>query len=161
MFGSGFWEHPRHGRGRRRFKRGMLRWVVLKMLEAGERHGYDFLSFFQMRGWSPGSGSIYPLLASLEEEGLVQGRDEGGRRVYTITDEGRRRLNEDAPPWPNFEGIFESEEHPMNDDRQGSFDRLAAAWSQAKQVAKPDTMQQIVDIINEARKDIYSALADE
>jgi DNA-binding PadR family transcriptional regulator len=159
MFDQGFWGHP--GGGRRRFKRGMLRWIVLKILEAGGRHGYDFMNFFQMRGWSLGAGSIYPLLASLEAEGLVQGRDEGGRRVYTITDEGLRRLREDAPPWPHFEEIFKSEEHSVNDEAQGAFDRLAAAWAQAKQVGKPDTIQQIVDIINEARKDIYNALADE
>jgi DNA-binding PadR family transcriptional regulator len=161
MFGPGFWEHPRHGGGRRRFKRGMLRWIVLKMLEAGERHGYDFLSFFQMRGWSPGAGSIYPLLASLESEGLVQGRDENGRRVYTITDEGRRRLREDAPPWFRFEEIFESEGPRVNDEMQAAFDRLAAAWAQAKQVAKPETLQKIAETLDKTRKEIYAVLADE
>jgi DNA-binding PadR family transcriptional regulator len=139
----------------------MLRWVVLKVLEEGERHGYDLLSFFQTWGWSGGAGSIYPLLSSLETEGLVQGRDEGGRRVYTITDEGRRVLREDAPRWFRFEDVFESKEQPVNDQTQGAFDRLAAAWTQAKQVAKPETLDQIVEILNEARKDIYSALADE
>jgi DNA-binding PadR family transcriptional regulator len=156
--GIGFWGH---GGRRRRFKRGMLRWVVLKVLDEGERHGYDFMRFFQTRGWSPGPGSIYPLLASLESEGLVQGRDEAGRRVYTITDEGRRVLREEAPRWLEFGDIFQSEEQPVNDEAQGAFDRLAAAWTQARQVAKPETIEQIVEIINEARKDIYSALADE
>lgn len=155
--GSEFWR----GGGRKRFKRGMLRWIVLKLLDEGERHGYDLLSFFQTWGWSPGAGSIYPLLASLEGEGLLQGRDEGGRRIYTITEEGRRVLREDAPRGFSFEEIFQREEHPMNDEAQGAFDRLQAAWAQAKQVAKPDTVQQIVDILNEARKDIYTALADE
>ena len=139
----------------------MLRWVVLKLLDAQERHGYDFMQFFKSRGWSPGPGSIYPLLTSLEEEGLITGRDEGGRRVYGLTDEGRRHLHEDAPPWAHFEDIFSSEDEAMDDETQAAFDRLAAAWAQAKQVAKPETMQQIVDVINEARKDIYSALADE
>lgn len=139
----------------------MLRWIVLKLLDEGERHGYDFMRMFQEWGWSGGSGSIYPLLASLEAEGLAQGRDEGGKRVYTITEEGRRVLREDAPRHFHFGDIFESEEHPVNDEAQGAFDRLAAAWTQAKQVAKPDTIEQIVEIINEARKDIYSALADE
>jgi DNA-binding PadR family transcriptional regulator len=139
----------------------MLRWIVLKLLDEGERHGYDLLSFFQSWGWSPGAGSIYPLLASLETEGLVQGRNEGGRRMYTITEEGRRHLREDAPPWFRFEDVFKSEEHPVNDEAQGAFDRLSAAWAQAKQVAKPDTIRQIVEILNEARKDIYNALADE
>jgi DNA-binding PadR family transcriptional regulator len=160
-FGMGFGGEFFGGHGRRRFKRGMLRWVLLKVLDEGERHGYDFMRFLQTRGWSSGPGSIYPLLASLEAEGLVQGRDEGGRRVYTITDEGRRVLREDAPPWFQFTDIFENKEQPVNDQTQGAFDRLAAAWTQAKQVAKPETLDQIVEILNEARKDIYSALADE
>lgn len=158
MFGPDFWSAPR---GRRRFKRGMLRWVVLQLLDAQERHGYDFMQFFKSRGWSAGPGSIYPLLGSLEEEGLIVGRDQGGRRVYALTDEGRRRLREDAPPWPNFEGIFTSGGDSVNDEAQAAFDRLAAAWAQAKQVAKPETVQHIVELLNEARKDIYSALADE
>lgn len=162
-FGSEFWRH--HG-GRRRFKRGMLRWVVLKLLEAGggeegRRHGYDLMRFFQSWGWTGGAGSIYPLLASLEAEGLVESRDEGGRRNYAITEKGRQLLRENVPPSFRFQDVFESEEQPVNDEAQGAFDRLTAAWSQARQVAKPDTIQRIVEILNEARKDIYNALADE
>jgi DNA-binding PadR family transcriptional regulator len=159
-FGSEFWQ-GHGGGGRRRFKRGILRWVLLKVLEAGERHGYDFMRLLQTRGWNPGPGSIYPLLASLEEEGLIQGRDEGGRRVYTITDEGRRHLREDAPRSFRFEEIFEPGESPANDDVRAAFDRLAAAWSQAKHVAKPETMTKIGAVLDKARKDIYSILSDE
>jgi DNA-binding PadR family transcriptional regulator len=157
MFESEFWR----GQGRKRFKRGVLRWVVLWMLEAGERHGYDFIRLLQQRGWAPGPGSIYPLLAALEEEGLIVGRDEGGRRIYTITDEGRRHLREDAPRAFRFEQIFEPGEPSMNDDVKAAFDRLAAAWSQAKHVAKPETLAKIAAVLNSARKDIYTILSDE
>lgn len=157
MFGPELFRH----RGRRRLKRGMLRWVVLKLLDEQERHGYDFMQFFKSRGWSPGPGSIYPLLSMLEQDGLVQGRDEGGRRVYSLTEEGRRHLHEDAPRWMHFQEIFDREDDAMNEEGQGAFERLGAAWAQARQVGKPETLEHVVEILNRARKDIYSALADE
>lgn len=156
-FGSDFWRH--HG-GRRRFKRGMVKWVVLKVLEQGERHGYDFITYFREIGAAPRAGSVYPVLAALEAEGLVQSRDEGGRRNYTITEKGRRVLRDDAPSF-RFEDVFEGKEQPVNDEAQGAFERLTAAWTQAKQVAKPETLSQIASVLNKARKDIYTILSDE
>lgn len=159
-FGSEFW---RGYSGRRRFKRGMLKWIVLRMLaeSEGERHGYDLIRFFQSWGWTGGAGSMYPLLAGLEADGLVESRDEGGRRNYTITEKGRRVLNEGLPRSFRFEDVFESEEQPVSDEAQGAFDRLIAAWTQAKQVAKPETVQRIVEILDHTRKEIYTILADE
>lgn len=157
-FGSEFWRG--HG-GRRRFKRGMLKWIVLRILAEGERHGYDLMRFFQSWGWTGGAGSIYPILAGLEAEGLVEGRDEGGRRNYTITEKGRRLLSEDVPSSFRAEDVFESEEQPVSDEAQGAFERLSAAWTQAKQVAKPDTVHRIVEILDRTRKEIYGVLAEE
>lgn len=160
-FGSEFWR----GAGRpRRFKRGMLRLVLLRLLahdQEGRRHGYDLIRFFQSWGWSGGAGSIYPVLAGLEAEGLVESRDEGGRRNYRLTDKGRRVLHENVPQSFRFEDVFESEEQPVNDEAQGAFDRLTAAWTQAKNVAKPETLAQIANVLNKARKDIYTILSDE
>ena len=62
------------GRGHRharRFKRGILKFVLLKLLAAEPRHGYDLMREFRRKGWPSGAGSIYPLLAALEEEGLI------------------------------------------------------------------------------------------
>jgi DNA-binding PadR family transcriptional regulator len=164
MFGSEFWQ----GHGRRRFKRGMLKWVVLKILDEGERHGYDFMRLFRERGFGPGPGSIYPLLSQLEQEGLVTGRDEGDRRVYTITEEGRRHLREDAPgPGRHFfEQFFQEawsrEVAPhVTTDFDAAFKRLAAAWNQAQHAANPQTLEKIGEILNRARKEIYTVLADE
>lgn len=160
-FGPMFWMGGGGHGGRRRFKRGMLKWIVLRILAEGERHGYDLIRFFQSWGWTGGAGSIYPLLAGLEEEGLVESRDEGGRRTYTVTEKGRRLLSEDVPASFRAEDVFESEEQPVSDEAQGAFDRLTAAWTQAKQVAKPDTVQRIVEILDRTRKEIYGVLAEE
>ena len=43
--------------------------------------------------WHPSPGAIYPTIAQLEDEGLVTTR-EGGRRLVTLTSEGRAQLEE-------------------------------------------------------------------
>src|SRR5690606_15665988 len=42
--------------------------------------------------YSPSPGTIYPRLARLEEEGLVTHTEEGGRKVYSLTDKGSEEL---------------------------------------------------------------------
>ena len=154
-FGSAFWRHS----GRKRFKRGMLKWVVLRILEQGERHGYDFINWFRDGGWAPGAGSIYPLLATLEEDGLIEGRDENGKRIYRITENGRRYLQEHAP-FDDMREIFE-ERKERHDERGSAFGKLAAAFWQAQRTAAPESLEKISAILDRARKDIYSILADE
>jgi DNA-binding PadR family transcriptional regulator len=73
--------------------------VVLGLLQFGPLSGYDIKSavdrstrFF----WAASYGQIYPELRKLEQEGLIRGEDspngERGRRVYELTDAGRKAL---------------------------------------------------------------------
>ncbi len=39
--------------------------------------------------WRPSPGSVYPVLAQLEDEGLVAVQESAGRRVFSLTDAGR------------------------------------------------------------------------
>lgn len=85
------------GRRRRRFDSGEMKYVILKVLEDKPRHGYDVMKEIQTRlgGWyTPSPGTVYPTLQWLEDAGLVQGKEDQGRRVYGITDEGRQFLRD-------------------------------------------------------------------
>lgn len=75
--------------------------VVLGMLALGPRSGYDIKAavdrstrFF----WAGSYGQIYPELRRLEAEGLIAGEDAStgsrSRRVYEITDDGRKALED-------------------------------------------------------------------
>lgn len=76
--------------------------VCLGLLTFGEASGYDLKKHFEAsfdHFFATGYGSIYPALASLAEEGLVtctEVAQEGkpDRKVYRITEAGRRRLGE-------------------------------------------------------------------
>ncbi|WP_017608380.1 PadR family transcriptional regulator [Nocardiopsis xinjiangensis] len=77
------------------FGHGRLRLYLLKMLDESPRHGYEIISLLRDRFlgvYSPSPGTIYPRLARLEEEGLVTHTEEGGRKVYRLTDKGREEL---------------------------------------------------------------------
>ncbi len=77
------------------FAHGQLRLYLLALLEAGPRHGYELITALSDRfggTYRPSPGTVYPRLARLEEEGLVQRRDEGRKATYVLTDAGRREL---------------------------------------------------------------------
>ena len=163
-FGGQFWRH--HGRhGRRRFGRGMLKYVLLKLLANEPRHGYDLMRIFSERGWgSLAAGTIYPILGKLEEMGYVESREEDGRRIYRITDAGRERLRDIAD---DLESEFEAQEPQAEADSESrpdlrdALNRLSGAVSQAAAAAKPETATKIVEKLDAARKEIYLLLANE
>src|SRR5712692_9538495 len=108
--GPGDWPFGRFGRrwgggfgdwgqapGERFFGRGDLKVVILELLTDQPRHGYDIIRALEdrMRGhYRPSPGSVYPTLQMLEDLGYVTSAQQEGKKVYTITDEGRRYLEE-------------------------------------------------------------------
>jgi DNA-binding PadR family transcriptional regulator len=162
MYGIGFGVWP--GRRRKRFKRGMLKYVVLKLLEAQERHGYDLMRHFSEQGWGRlAASSLYPLLASLEEHGYIEGREEDGKRTYRITEKGRQRLHDVADDLSAELDDDDDEEagDSASGDLRDAMHRLSGAVTQAAHGAKPETVAQIVEILNKTRKEIYTLLANE
>ncbi len=93
-------EHRRHwggGREGRVFDHGDLRLVIMALLDEKPRHGYEIIKALEERvgeGYSPSPGVIYPTLTLLEEVGHATVSEEhGGRKLYTLTEEGKAFLN--------------------------------------------------------------------
>ncbi|TFG11752.1 PadR family transcriptional regulator [Candidatus Thorarchaeota archaeon] len=76
--------------------RGLLRFVVMRLLESNEMSGTDIMNTLHERNngqWQPSPGSIYPILASLEEDNYIEPKPTGGRsKVYILTSAGKERL---------------------------------------------------------------------
>jgi DNA-binding PadR family transcriptional regulator len=77
------------------FAHGRLRLYLLKLLDEAPRHGYEVIRLLEERFhglYAPSAGTVYPRLAKLEQEGLVEHSMEGGRKVYRITAAGHAEL---------------------------------------------------------------------
>jgi DNA-binding PadR family transcriptional regulator len=103
-FGDSWWGHSPRGRGHwrgraaRLFEQGDLKYVILRLLEEKPRHGYDIIKELESRfggTYAPSPGTVYPTLTMLEDLGYARVvPEEGGKKIYEITDEGRKHLAE-------------------------------------------------------------------
>lgn len=90
--------------------KGTAEVLVLALLEARPRHGYELSKLIADR--SAGAldlhaASLYPLLYRLERRGLVAGRwierpGERRRRFYSLTPQGRQALASQRKDWRAF-----------------------------------------------------------
>lgn len=85
------------GRPGRMFGHGDLKLLLLALIESQPRHGYELIrAIEELCGgtYTPSPGAIYPTLTFLEEAGYaaIQQADEGAKKQYAITDEGRSFL---------------------------------------------------------------------
>jgi PadR family transcriptional regulator PadR len=94
----------------RELKKGAGELLILSLLEARARHGYDLSKLIQSRSRGQLTfhiDSLYPLLYRLEERGWIQGTwiekaGERRRRYYKLTAEGRRILARQRQTWASF-----------------------------------------------------------
>jgi DNA-binding PadR family transcriptional regulator len=77
------------------FAHGALRLYLLKLLADEPRHGYELIRLMEdnfLGMYTPSAGTVYPRLAALEDDGLVEHDDIDGRKVYRLTDAGRAEV---------------------------------------------------------------------
>ena len=125
-------------------------------------HGYQIMQELEERSggaWQPSPGSIYPTLQLLADEGLIVAEEEGGKNIFTLTDDGRAAVEaiDEPPAWERFDG-----------DGMADVVKLRRAVHQlgfaAKQVTMAGSDQQIQaahKILTDARKGLYQLLADD
>lgn len=97
---GGNWGGGRGRRRRRQLDAAELRLVLLHLIAAEPRHGYDLIrAIEELSGgaYAPSPGTVYPTLTMLQDMGhIVEVPGEGARKVYEATDEGRAWLAERA-----------------------------------------------------------------
>jgi PadR family transcriptional regulator len=94
----------------RELKRGSAELLILSLLDARPRHGYELSKLIHTRSGGQLTfhiDSLYPLLYRLEERGWIKGTwvekpDERRRRFYRVTPEGRRVLAQQRKTWAAF-----------------------------------------------------------
>src|SRR5205814_10187961 len=91
----------------RELKKGSATLLVLSLLEARPRHGYEISKLIESRSGGIvrfNVASLYPLLYRLARRALAQGRwvekaSQRRRRYYSLTGEGRKAVARQRSTW--------------------------------------------------------------
>jgi transcriptional regulator len=94
----------------RELKKGSAELLILSLVEARPRHGYEISKLIELRSEGVlkfNVASLYPLLYRLEQRGWIKGRwvEEAGqrrRRFYRLTPEGKKMLAAQRNTWREF-----------------------------------------------------------
>lgn len=169
-FGPGFGFGPGRGgrrggpRGGGRGRRGDVRAAILKLLTDRPMHGYEMIQEINERSqqlWKPSPGSVYPTLQLLVDEGLLVATEtEGSKKLFELTDQGRAAAAKiETAPW---DAIAEGwkEEAPGAVSLRAAVGQLMGAVAQSAHAASAEQQQRIVDIVNNARREIYGILGE-
>jgi DNA-binding PadR family transcriptional regulator len=157
---------PRRGRGERfggrgrRSRRGDVRAAILTLLVERPMHGYEMIQEIKERSgelWRPSPGSVYPTLQLLADEGLINDEGSGSRRLYALTEEGRAAAAKiETPPWEEIARDADPRDMHLRD----AIGQLMGATAQVAQAATDDQKRRAVEILNEARRELYALLGE-
>ena len=177
----GFAEIDSGGRGfhaGRKLGSNGLQLIILALLEAKPRHGYEIIKALEERSggyYAPSPGMVYPALTYLEELGHAEVETEGAKKLYRITPAGKTELDKRRPESESMlaqlqrigqkmervRRVFAGEESP-EDDADGTAELRAARIGlksalRDKRGASRDEQQRITAILNRATKEIGTA----
>lgn len=164
--GPGEWGR-RRGRGRRQmFESGEIKFVILRLLKDKPMHGYEVMKALEERMagcYTPSAGTVYPTLQLLEDQGYVRGVDAAGKKVYEITPEGLKYLDEHRDL---LDEIIDRVRETVRDftggalgELQGEFARLARVTFRHAWRRGPDDpgARRVAEILKQAADDIEQA----
>src|SRR6478609_2031809 len=145
-----------------RMGRGDVRAAVLALLGEQPMHGYQIIHEIEERSggsWKPSAGSVYPTLQMLADEGLISAEESGGKKTYSLTEAGRAEAEGSASksaPW---------ESTGLGGPRTSALPKagidLAQAAAQVGRSGTPEQVKQAVEVLEEARRKLYSILAQD
>ena len=157
------------GPGRRRQRRGDIKFALLELLAERPRHGYELIKELEERFggfYRPSPGTVYPTLQLLEDEGHLSVAEQGGKKTYSLTESGHRLLAErhasaehaGGPPWaqaPFHEGA--ADRHEL----RTRLHSLMAAVQQVAQHGTPAQREAAMAQLDATRRELYRILAQE
>jgi DNA-binding PadR family transcriptional regulator len=110
-FYKAWFKHPRR-------EHGHLKYLVLLALQERPLNGYEIIKGIENKyGHAPSPAVVYPTLQLLEDQGYVNSSEHENKKVYALTDEGKKCLEENRerldqlaaspgqPKWNSLPGI--------------------------------------------------------
>jgi DNA-binding PadR family transcriptional regulator len=146
---------------RRLFEKGDLKYIILNLVKDKPSHGYEIMRALEesFHGfYTPSAGSVYPTLQMLEDMGYVSALERDGKKVYTITPEGNKFLEESQDIVAKIKDQMKDWWGPhKHEDFHDSMQELRQLWRLIGQrPVRPGTEKwsRIRDVISRARQEI-------
>ena len=149
------------------FHKGDLKYVILDLLKDKPRYGYEIIRALEERShgfYTPSPGVIYPTLQMLEEMGYAVTAEQDGKKVYTITEQGRQFLDERK----DFTDELKSQmRHHWNPEKigvigetMGEFKKLGRLMHRRARDLDSEKTRRIREVISRAYREIESILEE-
>ena len=162
MFHRPFFQFERQSR---LFEKGDLKYVILNLLKDKPSHGYEIIRAMEelFHGfYTPSAGSVYPTLQMLEDMGYVTAAERDGKKVYTITDEGKKFLKEQQEVIDKIKCQMKDWWGPHNiedfHDTIYELRKLGRLVSRRAHNMEPEKWSSIKEVISKACSDIEEIL---
>ena len=155
-----------HGR---LFAKGDLKYVVLQLLSERAAHGYEVIRALGERFggmYTPSAGAVYPTLQMLEDMGYVTSTQQDGKRVYSMTEEGQRFLEEQKEVVEGIRKRTSSWWNPrvrdeLHEMKHEFHDFAQTLRHRGRHYADPKTIRRIREVIGRARREIEEILREQ
>lgn len=160
-FGFPFGHRPRRGS---RASRGDIRLAVLALLSEQAMHGYQLMREISARSeglWRPSPGAIYPALSQLEDEGLIEPESGGSKRVFRLTADGVRYVEEHRG---EIDAVWDSVDSDMSEDwfeLANTGRQIMQAFFQVVSAGNRRQIAEATELMAETRRRLYRILAEE
>jgi len=143
------------------FAAGDLRYVILRLISEQPRHGYEIIKLIEERlggSYAPSPGVVYPMLTMLEEMGWATAATEGTRKLYSITEEGTKALEEQKAQVEALFARMEQIRAERGSERSPQIERALENFRMALRMKRgplsTEQVHAITDIIDAAAKQI-------
>jgi DNA-binding PadR family transcriptional regulator len=166
-FGEGPFGEDHFGKGgHRRFRqrRGDIKFVLLELIKVKPYHGYELIKAIEESSggfYRPSPGTVYPTLQMLEEEGNLTSEMIEDKKVYTITDAGRKLLQEQEALHQSGFGFRRKQQPdmpPLVDLRRAGMALFESAM-QAGRYGTPEQIKAVQEVLESANTQVHSILA--
>ena len=153
----GPWHHMQHFHkawsNHQRREHGHLKYLVLLALRDQPLNGYEIIKAIENKyGRAPGPAVVYPILQLLVDQGYVNSSEHENKKVYALTDEGKKCLEESRE---RIDQLFTSAGQPKWNSLPGIGKRVASLagtiFSNCTYLDDAKT-KQIEDLLDETRK---------
>ena len=150
--------------GRKRQRRGDIKFILLELIKEQPRHGYELIKVLEERYggfYRPSPGTIYPTLQLLEDEGNLISETVDGKRTYKITAAGEALLEQHKQEIGDERGSMHGAEPNWEQraDLRHSAMALLETLMQAGRYGSPEQVKAVQELLKKTNQEVHQILA--